>query len=242
MRAAALSRRPPTNPHTACTLPILPLPRASAAAPSPPALAAPPRPPLRAACPIRTTVSFVAGFVNNADTPFNVTSISGRATFPHDGRDAFVMPKKRVFASIEPFTELSLEYPWSAPTMPTDYRTLRITTEVNFHAGDKLYRATIYNDTITFAPHEKTTADKLSTYFLQALQLFILAIFGAFLPTACSTRKEPASWWALFAIPAGSTVDRAAEAPAASKVREESGDGFESIKAVPKSPKKVRAD
>ena len=191
--------------------------------------------------------------MNNADTPFNVTSIVGRATYPHDGRDAFLMPKKRFAVSIEPFTELSLEYPWSAPTMPAEYRTLRITTEVNFHAGEKLFRATLYNDTITFAPEVKTAADKLGLYFRQGVQLLILTIFLAFLPTAWSTRTEPATWssWcggarASAAAVAAASAERPAEAkakakPAAVKVREETADGFEIIKPAQKSPKKARA-
>lgn len=172
----------------------------------------PPRP---AACPILTPVSFVAGIVNNADTPINVTSLSGRAAFPHDGVSAFEMPTKRVLGgSIEPGAELSLEYPWQAASMHADYKTLRITAEVNFEVGAKKYRATLYNDTVTFAPRAASAASSAGFIIARAIMGFALLCVLAYLPFACATDPDAPAW--TYSAPAGAAAAGGAAASSSS--------------------------
>jgi hypothetical protein len=127
------------------------------------------------------------------------------------------MQPKRVGASIEPGAELSLEYPWSADRMHSDYRSLRITVEVNFEARDRKYRATLYNDTITFVQKEVKAADTLGLYVTKAIKLAIFLLFIVFLPAACSSHEDPVSWasWLGYGKSTASAVHESAAAVAA---------------------------
>jgi len=164
---------------------------------------------------VKEPLSLILGFVNNGDSPLNISGLIGTLTDPFVGRNVYNITGVSVGEVVEPGSEMSLVYKFTVPgvIVPDFPARLQVSASVYYEddAGT-MYANTFFNETVKFTTAPYTT----KWFFDQAASsgAFLIALV-TILALAVPSVPAFASRSGAMAAP---KVEEVAAAPAAAAV------------------------
>jgi hypothetical protein len=132
--------------------------------------------------PVSTLLTLVAGFVNGADIPLNISGIIGTLNDPATGQSVYNLTGQAVGEVVEPGSEMSLEYRFMPPQFPSYPFELQLALSV-FYEGDGMgFSNSVFNQTVLFV--EASQSWESTDFLPYALAIASLAVFFYTLPDA----------------------------------------------------------